>query len=582
MQLRPRQKVFVEKSVSALKAHGNTLSVAPTGGGKTVMLSGVACAEAWGGPGCIIQHRDELVGQNRKTFWLFNRNLPSDLFTAERKRWVKDGMTFAMIQTLARKDNLDTMPPLGFLGIDEAHHSASDSYLRVIDHALKLNPNMKLFGVTATPNRGDKKALKGVFTNCADQISIKELIDTGFLVRPRTFVIDIGVQDDLRRVKRVASDFDMSEVERIMDKEVLNDRIVEEWRKVAGDRRTIVFASTVAHAQHVAECFRSAGVAAAVVDGEMPSAERERTLAAFDRGDTQVVVNVAVLTEGYDNQPVSCIVLLRPSSYKSTMIQMIGRGLRKVDPERYPGIVKDDCVVIDFGTSVLLHGSIEQEVSLEGKGTKTCPECGAEVPDQCKECPICGVEFPQVVEEVFEAKKCKVCGTNNPVRVRCCVECGEPFGEGDEKQELGEFVLTEIDLLNLSPYRWEAMFDGLALIASAFDAWACVLAYAGRWFALGGAKGEGIKLLGDNNDRSLCLVSADDYLREHGDLDGAAKTKRWLSMPPSDAQLAHLGLSQMNSMGLTRYRAACSLTWVFNEKAIRRRLEDATANRRAA
>lgn len=581
MQLRPRQKVFVEKSVAALRTHGNTLSVAPTGGGKTVMLSGVACAEKWGA-GCIIQHRDELVGQNRKTFWLFNREMPSDLFTAERKRWVRDGMTFAMIQTLARKDNLDTMPVLGFLGIDEAHHSASDSYLRVIDHALKLNPNLKLFGVTATPNRGDRKALKGVFTNCADQITIKELIDTGFLVRPRTFVIDIGVQDDLRRVKRVASDFDMSEVERIMDKEVLNDRIVEEWRKVAGDRRTVVFASTVAHAQHVAECFRAAGVAAAVVEGEMAAGDRERTLAAFDRGEIQIIVNVAVLTEGWDCQPVSCIVLLRPSSYKSTLIQMIGRGLRKVDPERYPGIVKDDCVVIDFGTSVLLHGSIEQEVSLEGKGTKTCPECDSEVPDQCKECPICGNEFPQVVEDVFEMKKCKHCGTNNPVRVRFCVECNEPFGEAEEKQELAEFRLTEIDLLNMSPYRWEAMFEGLVLIADAFNAWAIVIAYAGRWFAIGGAKGEGMKLLGDNIDRTLCLVSADDYLREHGDMEGAKKTKSWLSTPPSDKQLQMLGLTSMNSMGLTRYRASCSLTWVFNEKAIRRRLEDATGARRAA
>lgn len=581
MQLRPRQKVFVEKAVAALLAHGNTLGVAPTGGGKTVMLSGVACAEKWGA-GCIIQHRDELVGQNRKTFWLFNRNLPSDLFTADRKRWVKDGMTFAMIQTLARKDNLDTMIPLGFLGIDEAHHSASDSYLRVIDHALKLNPNLKLFGTTATPNRGDKKALKGVFTNCADQITIKELIDTGFLVRPRTFVIDIGVQDDLRRVKRVASDFDMSEVERIMDKEVLNDRIVEEWRKVAGARRTVVFASTVAHAQHVCECFRAAGVSTAVVEGEMPGGDRERTLAAFDRGEIQVIVNVAVLTEGWDCQPVSCIVLLRPSSYKSTMIQMIGRGLRKVDPERYPGIVKDDCVVIDFGTSVLLHGSIEQEVSLEGKGTKTCPECDSVVPDQCKECPICGNEFPQVVEDVFEMKKCKHCGTNNPVRARLCIECNEPFNEAEEKQELAEFRLTEIDLLNMSPYRWEAMFEGIVLIASAFNAWATVIAYAGRWFAIGGARGEGIKLLGDSIDRTLCLVSADDYLRENGDVEGASKTKRWLSMPPSDKQLEQLNLTPMNSMGLTRYRAACSLTWVFNEKAIRRRLQDATGTRRAA
>lgn len=580
MQLRPRQKVFVDKCSAALVKHGNTLGVAPTGGGKTVMLSGVASLQNWG-PGCIVQHRDELVGQNRQTLWHFNRAMPSDLFTADRKRWCRDGMTFAMIQTLARKENLDTMPALGFLGIDEAHHSASDSYLRVIDKALALNQNVKIFGVTATPNRGDKKALKGIFNNCADQITIKELIETGFLVKPRTFVIDIGVQDDLRRVKRVAADFDMSEVERIMDKEVLNDRIVEEWKKLASGRRTVVFASTVGHATHVHNAFAAAGVASAVVTGEMASGDRERVLQAFDRGELQVIVNVAVLTEGWDCQPVACIVLLRPSSFKSTMIQMIGRGLRKVDPERYPGIVKDDCVVIDFGTSVLLHGSIEQEVNLEGAGTKTCPECGSEVPDQCKECPICGSVFPQA-DEIFEVKKCKECGAENPIRARTCFSCGEPFGDDAEKQELIEFKLTEIDLLNMSPYRWEPMFEGIVLLADALNAWAAVIAYAGRWFALGGAKGQGIKLLGDNADRSLALVSADDYLREHGDLDGASKSKRWLSMPPTDNQLQHLGLTPMTSMGITRYRASCSLTWVFNERAIKKRLEDAVGRPRWA
>ncbi|NPB73705.1 helicase, partial [Shigella sonnei] len=79
-------------------------------------------------------------------------------------------------------------------------------------------------------------------------------------------------------------------------------------------------------------------------------------LADYEAGDIHVIVNVAVLTEGWDHPPTSCVVLLRPSSYKSTMIQMVGRGLRTVDPEEHPGIVKTDCVVLDFGTSSLTHG----------------------------------------------------------------------------------------------------------------------------------------------------------------------------------------------------------------------------------
>lgn len=574
MQLRPRQSKFVEKCTWALIQHGNTLGVAPTGAGKTVMLSSVVSdPNGWGGPICVLQHRDELVGQNRKTLFSYNKKMPSDLFTADRKRWIKDGATFAMAQTLSRQDNLETMPELGMLGIDEAHHAPSDSYLRIIDFALKRNPNCKIFGVTATPNRGDKKALKAVFSNCADQITIKELIETGFLVRPRTFVIDIGTQDQLRNVRRTAQDFDMSEVERIMDHAVLNDRVVEEWHKVAGDRLTVVFCSTVQHANHVDDAFRTAGITSAVVTGDMPDRLRADTLAAFDRGEIQVLINVAVLTEGWDCQPASCIILLRPSSYKSTMIQMIGRGLRKVDPERYPGVKKDDCVVLDFGTSVLMHGSIEQDVYLDGDGTKQCNSCDATVPQQCQECPICGAEFPKEVT-AQETKTCKSCGTENSMFARTCISCGEPFREEAEKDALKDFKLSEIDLIQMSPYRWETMFDGRCWAASAMEAWAFVVLYAGRWIALGGKKGEPLRVLSDNADQVLSMVSADDYLRESGDMEVASKTNRWLNMAPTEAQLKYLGLTPMTAMGMSRYRATCSLNWVFNERAIKRRIED--------
>ncbi len=111
------------------------------------------------------------------------------------------------------------------------------------------------------------------------------------------------------------------------------------------------------------------------------------------------MVNVAVLTEGWDHPPTSCVVLLRPSSYKSTMIQMVGRGLRPVLPEEHPGVVKTDCIVLDFGTSTLLHGSLEQDVDLDGHEadgeapTKDCPGCGAIVPLGTTECPLCGHEW---------------------------------------------------------------------------------------------------------------------------------------------------------------------------------------------
>jgi superfamily II DNA or RNA helicase len=462
-----------------------------------------------------------------------------------------------MVQTLAREANLDPLPAQDVLVIDEAHHTAAESYQKIIRHLRALQPEMKILGVTATPNRGDRKGLVGTFDNVADQITLAELIATGVLVRPRTFVVDIGVQGELREVRRTASDFDMGEVARIMDKRVLNDQIVQHWREKAGNRQTVVFCSTVEHAGHVREAFAGAGVSVAMVDGKTASGERAAMLAAFDRGVYQVMVNVAVLTEGWDNQGVSCIVLLRPSSYKSTMIQMIGRGLRRLDPERYPRHPpKNDCIVLDFGTSVLQHGSLETGIDLDPKKRdapqKECPSCGATIPNVSQECPICG--------HVFDA----VLGVGGSA-------------DAGEKDPLGDFVMTEVELLAQSPFKWEELWDGIVMVACAFDAWAALVQYGGAWHAIGGQREHGIRHL-VQGERMLCLAAADDWMREHGDADAARKSKAWLHMPATDKQMAYLrGLS-----GLTRYQAACRMTWKFAERGIRAKLDEAAAGRMAA
>lgn len=556
MKLRARQIEFKDRCLTALHEHGNTLGVAPTGAGKTVMLSAVAGEYvSQGANALVIQHRDELVEQNRRTFQAVNPKATTGEFTADRKEWGYNAI-FAMIQTLARAKHLGDMPPVDLIAVDEGHHAAADSYRKSIDALTKRNPNAKLLLVTATPNRGDKKSLRGVVDNVADQITLRELIDARLLVRPRTLVIDLGVQDELRRVKKTIADFDMKAVEEVMDKQVLNERIVEEWRKHAGDRQTVVFCSTVQHAQHVTEAFQAAGVVAACVWAEMGDTARRDALEAYDKGEIQVVVNVAVLTEGWDHQPTSCVILLRPSSYQSTMMQMIGRGLRIVDPERYPGTAKDDCVIMDFGTSVLTHGSIEQEPNITQQGCKECPECQATVPIQARLCPICNYAWPKIEsDEPDEA---------------------EPLSEGEGKQPRGElhtFVMSEVDLLADTPFRYEDLFDGLVSIASAIDAWVVIVSYYGRWHAVGGGRMIGVKHLANAEDRFIALSQGDDFLRIHGDSDTANKSKRWIHQPASPKQLEMLSIDPMAGFGVTKYRASCLLEWKFNERTIRRLLE---------
>ncbi|MCP3972419.1 MAG: DEAD/DEAH box helicase [Rhodobacteraceae bacterium] len=368
MRLRPRQSLFVERSLAALCDHGNTLSIASTGFGKTIALSAVVARSIEGSEAkaCILAHRDELTSQNRTKFGRVAPEITTSVVDAGSKDWAGQA-TFAMVPTLTRPSNLAAMPALDLLVIDEAHHAVADSYRRIIDRALNINPDCRIFGVTATPNRGDRKGLREILDNVGDQVRLGELIASGHLVPPRSFIIDVGVQDELRSVRKTLSDFDMNEVAGIMNRAPVTDEVIRHWKEKAGDRPTVAFCSTVAHAENVAAAFNDADIAAAVIHGDLDGATRRRILAAYASGEIRVIVNVAVLTEGWDHPPTSCVVLLRPSSYKSTMIQMIGRGLRTVDPEEYPGVVKTDCIVLDFGTSSLAHGTLEQDVDLDGR-----------------------------------------------------------------------------------------------------------------------------------------------------------------------------------------------------------------------
>ncbi|WCE71556.1 DEAD/DEAH box helicase [Sulfitobacter faviae] len=563
MRLRPRQKLFVERSLAALATRANTLGIAPTGAGKTIMLSAVT-GENIGNrdaKACVLAHRDELTAQNREKFGRVNPAITTSVVDATTKSWGGQ-VTFAMVPTLAREGNLAAMPKLDLLVIDEAHHAVADSYRRIIDHVRDANPDARIFGVTATPNRGDKKGLRAVFDNVADQVRLGELIASGHLVPPRTFVIDVGVQDKLKAVRKTVSDFDMAAVAKIMDHAPITEEVIRHWQDKATSRPTVVFCSTVAHAAHVAEAFNAAGIPTSLIHGDLPGEKRRNILSAFASGEIRVITNVAVLTEGWDHPPTSCVVLLRPSSYKSTMIQMVGRGLRTVDPAEFPGVVKTDCIVLDFGTSSLTHGTLEQDVDLEGKTAtgeaplKTCPECRADIPLAARECPICGAL--QVEEDDAESS------------------------EGAQGGALSGFVMTEIDLLKRSSFEWVDLFGSEdALMATGFTAWGGIFWYEGQWYAVGGRKGAETRLLGIG-ERSVCLAQADDWLNEHETDESAFKTRGWLGQPATEKQLQYLSAAARSDFGLTRYKASALMTFTFNKREISGLIMQAAPGARAA
>jgi superfamily II DNA or RNA helicase len=563
--LRPYQKRIVDNAEKALKKHNNTLVCAPTGAGKTVIMA--ALADRMGGRTLVLQHRDVLLSQNMSRFQKTSPLRSVSVFNAGEKSWRGDTV-FAMQETLWR--HVDAMPSFDFLVVDETHHIVSPTYRKIIDAAKEKNPGMMLSGFTATPARADRRSLRAYFDNVADKITLRELIGQGFLVPPKAFIVDIGVREQLEAVGP-SSDFgDQTAVENILNTIPINTSVVRNWQEKAEGRQTIAFTASVKHARDVAQAFNDAGIKAEVISGSTTDTDRRALLARFDNRQTRVIVNCAVLVEGFDSPIASCIVLLRQSSSKSPLLQMAGRGLRIVDPERYPGVSKLDCVLIDFGLSLLIHGNLDAEDGLHkdrkvepGEAVeKTCPTedkgvyifpdrngnigCGAKIPAGFKVCPLCEFEFQKFAELSPE-----------------------------------EVNLIEFDLVAQSPFRWVNLFDSENLMmATGFSAWAGIFTLDGdTWHALGKLSLEKPIHKLAVTGRLQALAAADDFLRRYETDDAAKKGRGWLNQPATEKQLGllrSLGYEAtadvMGNSAYTKYSASCHTNFSFNRHSIEKAL----------
>lgn len=550
--LRPRQRDFMDRAIRALSQNDNTLGIAPTGAGKTILFShliGHLINSTPNSKALVIAHRDELTEQNKNKFSLINPDISVSTVNANHKDW-SGQVVFAMVQTLARENNLKSLPTVDFIVVDEAHHTPATTYQEIIKRARELNPQSKLIGFTATPNRSDGIGLRKNYSNVSDQIFISELVNSGHLVAPRTFVIDVA-QEKLNSVKILAGDYDMGEVEKILNTRPINEVVVEKWKEIAQNRKTVVFCSTIAHAEKVHKAFTDADISAELISSELTSNERAAALQRYSSGQSKVIVNVNVLTEGWDHPPTSCIVLLRPSSAKGTMIQMIGRGLRTVDPDAYPGVIKRDCIILDFGISSIVHGKLEQDVDLEGNVgdyaalTMICPSCDAEIPMASRECPICGTELQK----------------------------SEKAEKGDEIA-ISHVEMVEINLLERSHFQWVDLYvDDLSFYSGGFNAWAGVFFSGTSWIAVGGNKETNAKLL-LASDRIQCFAAADDWLNIYETNDTAHKSQSWLLEQPTSRQLKALPRRHRLDFNLTRYRASALIGFSRNKESIVKILED--------
>lgn len=346
-----------------IEAGGSTLLVLPTGTGKTVVFGTVAkCAmEDWGDNVLILAHRGELLQQAAEKLELIGVRSAMEKaemdamealsFRRGLKLFDPDGeadgdgpaCVVGSVQTLQR-DRLRRWSP-GFFGlviVDEAHHAAAGSYRAIVDH---LKPK-RVLGVTATWDRADKDPIVGKgrpFETLAYEYPIDDAVREGYLARPIYKVLPTSV--DLKAIRTTAGDLNAADLEEAIKPHV-QELVNESAKYLAGNERSIVFTPDVGSADAVASAYRSVGLAAESISGDRR--DRDEILAAFRSGRHRVLVNCALLTEGFDAPFVSRVVMMRPTKSRSLMVQMIGRGTRL-----HPG--KECCMVIGFNWKTFKH-----------------------------------------------------------------------------------------------------------------------------------------------------------------------------------------------------------------------------------
>lgn len=312
MQLRPYQNEAVEAVIGEWnKGRRRTLLVLPTGTGKTVVFAKVAERVAMQGKRTLVlAHRGELLDQARDKIGKV-AGLACSVERAEETSigsW--ESVTVGSVQTLMRDNRLNAMDPdrFGAIVVDEAHHAASDSYRKVLDHFTGAN----VLGVTATPDRADRKDLGTVFDSLAYEYTLPAAIREGYLCPIQAQTIPLNI--DISSVSTQSGDYAVGELGDALEPylEAIADEMVAAGCR---DRRTVVFLPLVRTAKRFRDILLEHGLRAAEVDGQSP--DREQVLRDFQDGSYDVLCNSMLLTEGWDCPAVDCIVVLRATKSRA-------------------------------------------------------------------------------------------------------------------------------------------------------------------------------------------------------------------------------------------------------------------------
>ena len=330
------QEDMKERIEKALRLHRSVMAQMPTGTGKTYLLTAVIDSFVRNNPMekvWIVAHRRELVSQIDETVRKFHS------YSVSNTSSLLSSVKAMSIQWLMRHyDEIEEEP--GMIVIDEAHHALAKTYKEMWERF----PKAKFLGLTATPCRLNGKGFTDLFDVLVQSWSVPEFISKGRLatydfVSIKSDGVTQRLIDSLQK-RGADGDYQNKEMDMLLNKKPSIERLYRSLEEYGKDRKGIVYAINISHAQKITKLYQENGVKAIAIDSKTPATERQQNIKAFRKGDIQVLVNVDIFSEGFDCPDVEFVQLARPTLSLAKYLQMVGRGLRVAKG-------KKNCVIID-------------------------------------------------------------------------------------------------------------------------------------------------------------------------------------------------------------------------------------------
>lgn len=383
MNLRPYQADFfnaIRRSIST--GHRRIMCVAPCGSGKSILIAKVIQSAAKkNNTVLVLCHRREIIDQ------LTERLAPYP------------NAAVGMVQTITRR--LSDMPEPSIIIIDEAHTAKSASYLRILEHF----SNSYALYFTATPQRTDGKGFADIADDMVDSVSVRWLIDNGYLTpfeyyAPKTLL-------DTAELTVKQGEYDGKQATALLDKPKIYGDVLTCYHKYADGMKTIVYCSSVEHSERTASAFNDAGIPAAHIDGKTPKQERAEIVRKFRTGEITVLCNYSLIIEGFDVPDAGCVICLRPTQSLIVHIQSVMRCMRIADG-------KTRAAILDMVGNYERHGlpDDKHEWTLQGREkrtrqteqntvkARTCEKCFRTYAGNGKICPYCGHDNGKTRQEI--------------------------------------------------------------------------------------------------------------------------------------------------------------------------------------